>query len=135
MSSTAIRHHIEYELFDETSPGVVVVGFVSRDISSPIHGRELGEQLDSLICPDLTLNFVLDFAFVKSLGSTAFCEIAAFARRVRWWGGQVKACNMAEELSLGAALSGLVDHVEFADSLRTAIRMARADAHHLAFSM
>jgi anti-sigma B factor antagonist len=134
MSTTTTKAHIVYDLLDKTTPGVVVVEFVSRDLADPIHGRELGEQLDSLICPDLPMSFVLNFKDVRALGSTAFCEIAAFARRVRWWGGQVKACNLDPELSLGAALSGLIDHVEFAESLRTAIDMAREDANRLVFA-
>jgi len=134
MSTTTSKAHIAYELMDKTNPSVVVVGFVSRDISSPIHERELGEQLDSLICPDLPLRFVLDFKCAEALGSTAFCEVAAFARRVRWWGGEVIACNLAPHLSLGAALSGLDSHVEFVADPRTAIRLAREAANHLAFA-
>jgi hypothetical protein len=134
MSATTTKAHIAYELLEKTSPQVVVVGFVTRDISDPIHGQELGEQLDSLICPDLPMRYVLDFAGIRALGSTAFCEITAFARRVRWWGGQVLACNLGAELSLGAALSGLDDHVEFANSLREAIALASEDASHLTFA-
>jgi hypothetical protein len=119
--------HIVYDLLYEQGLEIAVVQFESRDISDPTHGRELGEQLDSLICPDLPMRYVLDFAGVRALGSTAFCEIAAFARRVRWWGGQVKACNLAEPLSLGAALSGLDDHVEFAATLRSAVNMVQKD--------
>jgi len=128
MSTTMTEALIGYDLRDEIAPGVVVVQFETQDITDPIHGQELGEQLDSLICPDLPLNFVLDFRSVRAMGSTGFCEIAAFARRVRWWGGQIKVCNLPPELSLGAALSGLDDHVEFTETLRTAIAMAREDA-------
>jgi hypothetical protein len=127
MTTTTTNPHIVYELLYERGLDIAVVQFESREVSDPIHGRELGEQLDSLICPDLPMRFVIDFAGVRTLGSTAFCEIAAFARRVRWWGGQVKACNLDEPLSLGAALSGLVDHVEFADTLRSALNSVRKD--------
>ena len=74
------------------------------------------------------MRYVLDFAGVKAMGSTAFCEIAIFARRVRWWGGQITACNLDSGLSLGASLSGLVDHVGFAESLQTAVNKSREDA-------
>ena len=129
MSATSITQaHIDYELIDGWEPKVVVIGFVSRAVSDPDHAHELGEQLDSLICSELPLNFVIDFEHVESLGSTAFSEICAFARRVRWWGGSVRVCNLHDSLQLGAALCGLDDHVEFAASRRSAIQEARKSA-------
>jgi len=106
----------------------VVIGFVTRTISDPDHAHELGEQLDSLICAELPLNFVIDFKSVEALGSTAFGEISAFARRVRWWGGSVRICNLHDSLQLGAALIGLEDHAEFARSRQSAIQEARKSA-------
>jgi len=117
--------HIDYELIDGWEPKVVVIGFVTRTISDPDHAHELGEQLDSLICSELPLNFVIDFKNVESLGSTAFGEICAFARRVRWWGGTVRVCNLHDSLQLGAALIGLEEHAEFARSRQSAIQEAR----------
>jgi len=134
MSTTMNQTHIAYELLDETHPGVVVITFEANDFTDPMHGHELGEDLDALICPDLPMRYVIDFKGVSALGSTACCEIAAFARRVRWWGGRVTACHLDRGLSLGAALSGMDEHVEFADSLRSAISMARKDAGRLVFA-
>jgi anti-anti-sigma regulatory factor len=134
MTTTMSQAHITYDLLDGMDAGVVVVVFETHDLTDPTHGLELGEQLDSLICPDLPLRFVIDFRDVRAMGSTAFCELATFARRVRWWGGQVAACDLDPELSLGAALSGLDDHVEFAGSLKAALAMARKDAGHLVFA-
>jgi anti-anti-sigma regulatory factor len=134
MTTTMSQAHITYDLIEDRDAGVVVIAFESHDLTDPTHGRELGEQLDSLICPDLPMRYVIDFRDVRAVGSTAFCELAAFARRVRWWGGHVAACNLDPELLLGAALSGLDDHVEFAGSLKAAIAMARKDAGHLVFA-
>ena len=103
MSTTMNQTHIAYDLLDSSKPAVVVIAFETHDLTDPTHGKELGEQLDSLICPDLPMRFVLDFEGVRAMGSTAFCEIAAFARRVRWWGGQVTACNLDPSLTLGCA--------------------------------
>ena len=126
MSATSTAQaHIDYELIDGWEPTVVVIGFVDREISDPDHAHELGEQLDSLIRSELPLNFVIDFKNVKSLGSTAFGEIRAFARRVRWWGGSVRICNLQDSLQLGAALIGLDEYAEFSPSLHTAIQEAR----------
>jgi len=133
MSTTMNQSHIVYDLLDRTEPAVVMIAFVTTDLAGPFHGRELGDQLDSLICPDLPMRFVIDFKDVRAIGSTAFCELAAFARRVRWWGGRIEACNLDPSLSFGAALSGLDEHVEFAGTLREAVALAREDAGHLAF--
>src|SRR5690349_20487300 len=105
MSATSTTQaHIDYELIDGWVPKVVVIGFVTRTISDPDHAHELGQQLDSLICSELPLNSVIDFDHVESLGRTAFSEICAFARRVRWWGGSVRVCYLHDSLQLGVAL-------------------------------
>ena len=129
MSATSTTQaHIDYELVDGWEPKVVVIGFVDRAVSDPVHAHELGEQLDSLIRSDLPLNFVIDFKNAKSLGSTAFGEIHAFARRVRWWGGSVRICNLHDSLQLGAALIGLDEYAEFSPSRQSAIQEARKSA-------
>ena len=48
-TATAIQTHIAYELIENTKHQIVVIEFVSHDIISPAHARELGEQLRSLI--------------------------------------------------------------------------------------
>ena len=116
--------HIAYGLIDDNAHEVVVVEFLSPEITSSVHALELGEQLNSLIRPELPRNYVIDFANVRSLGSTAFGEIANFVRRV----GRVRVCHLADNLRLGAALIGLDDWVEFADSRKEAIREAIEDA-------
>jgi anti-anti-sigma regulatory factor len=124
MSTTTVQHHIAYELIDEAHPDVVAIEFVSQQITSPVHARELGEQLDSLIRPELPQNFVLDMGNVRALGSTAFGEIVAFARKV----GGLWVCNMHPELRLGASLIGLDDCAEFVANRYAAINRARRAA-------
>ena len=81
MSATATSQaHIAYELINDKEPGVVVIEFLSHEVASSLHSRELGEQLQSLIGTELPQNFVIDFANVRSLGNTAFGEIVSFAR-------------------------------------------------------
>jgi len=115
--------HITCEPIGEEKPELMVIGFLSPEICGPLHSRELGAQLDSLIRPDVPRNFVIDFANVRCLGSTAFAEIADFARRVR----RVRVCNLDPILRLGASLIGIDDWVQFADSRQQAIRAARRD--------
>ena len=125
MSAIAtVQAHIAYELIDDDDPQVVVIEFLSHEVGSPVHAIELGEQINSLIRPELPRNYVIDFGKVRGLGSTAFGEVANFVRRA----GRVRVCNLDETLRLGAALIGLDDWVEFADSRSAAIRAAIRDA-------
>jgi len=123
-TTTAIQAHIAYELIDDTHPDVVAIEFLSHEIAGPSQARELGEQLESLIRPDLPQNFVLDFCNVRSLGSTAFGEIVSFAQKV----GRLHICNMQNNLRLGAALIGLDECAELAADRRAAINGARRTA-------
>jgi len=75
--------HIACESIGTDKPELVVIEFLSPEICSPVHAREFGAQLDSLSRPDVPQNFVIDFTNVRSIGSTAFCEIADFVRGVR----------------------------------------------------
>jgi anti-sigma B factor antagonist len=124
MSTTTMTGaHIACEPIGEDETEVLVIEFLSPEICGPLYGRELGAQLDSLIRPGAPRNFVIDFSNVRSLGSTAFGEIADFVRRV----GRVRVCHLDPMLRLGASLIGLDDWVEFCDSRRQAIRAARRD--------
>ena len=69
----------------------------------------------------LPRQYVIDFKAVRTLGSTSFGEIAAFVRKVRQAGGQVKVCGLDPMVQLGATLIGLDDQVEFAVSRQAAV--------------
>src|SRR5690349_8109042 len=111
-ATTMAQFHIAYETVGDDKPEVVVIEFLSPEIAGPHQAQELAEQLDSLMRPDLPRNFVIDFAYTRSLGSTAFGEIASFVRRA----GRVRVCNLGATLRLGASLIGLDDWVEFVGS-------------------
>jgi anti-anti-sigma regulatory factor len=115
--------HIACEAIGEHNPEVLVIEFLSPEIAGPVQARELAEQLDSLIRPGLPHNFVIDFANARSLGSTAFGEIAHFVRRA----GRLRVCNLRSMIRLGASLIGLDDQVEFSPTRQQAIRAARRD--------
>lgn len=125
-TTTATQAHIAYELIDDSSRAarVVVIEFLSTEIVGGLHSRELSEQLESLIRSGLPRNYVIDFANIRLLGSTAFAEIVTFARHV----GSVFVCNMQPNLRLGAAMIGLDDFAEFAGNRRGAIYAARKAA-------
>ena len=67
---------------------------------------------------------MIDFRNVRTFGSSAFGVLAAFVRPFL----SVKVCNISHNLRLGAALVGLDDWVEFAESRESAIAAAIDDA-------
>jgi len=115
--------HIACQAIGDNRTEVVVIEFLTREIAGPIQAQELAEQLDSLLRPGVPHNFVIDFANARSLGSTAFGEIAHFIRRA----GRVRVCNLDGILRLGASLIGLDALVEFAEGRDQAIRAGRRD--------
>jgi anti-anti-sigma regulatory factor len=119
--TSPIGAHIAFELVHDPDPKIVVIEFLSRAITDPRHARELGEELRSLIQPGWPLQFVIDFKNVRSLGSTAFGEIASFAHDIRLAGGQVSVCRIAEMVRLGASLIGLDDEAHITESRQSAI--------------
>jgi anti-anti-sigma regulatory factor len=123
-TATTIEAHIAYELIKDTNHEVVVIEFVGREIVSPAHARELGEQLDSLIRPQSLQYFVIDFAGVQALGSTAVGEIGSFVRKARpaW------ICNLDDTLRLGFYLIGLDNWARFAADRLAAIKEAERTA-------
>jgi anti-anti-sigma regulatory factor len=123
-TTTNIQAHIAYEMIDEHDPQVVVIEFRSHELAGSCQARELGEQLDSLIRPELPHHFIIDFANVRVLGSTVFGEIVSFAQKVR----HLAVCNVRESLRLGAALTGLDTCATFVASREAAIDEARKAA-------
>jgi hypothetical protein len=117
---TTVQAHVAYELIEQTKHQVVAIEFLSREIISPASARELGGQLLLLVRPFVSQYFVLDFAGVRSLGSTAFSEILSFVRIAR----PVWVCNLDHTLRLGAALVGLDNWVKFAASRQAAVEEA-----------
>ncbi len=124
-SITAHESLIVYELIeDEHHPEVTVIEFSCGDILGPNQARELRDQLDLLISSRVPRNVVMDFRNARTLGSSAFGVIARFVRRL----AHVRVCNISHSLRLGAALIGLDDWVEVAESRESAIQDALDDA-------
>ncbi len=123
-TATTIQAHIAYELIEYTDHQVVVIEFVRHDITNSADARELGQQLHSLIRPQLPQYFVIDCAGVQALGSSAFSELVSFVQKAR----PVWVCNLDNRLRLGAALMGLDNWARFAVNRRAAINEAERTA-------
>jgi anti-anti-sigma regulatory factor len=122
--ATATHALFECELIGHGDPDVVVISFLSHEIVGAHQADDLREQLEALIRADWCGNYVIDFRDLRSIGSSAFAEIAGFVRRVR----RVRFCNLDRTLQLGATLIGLDEDVEICASRHAAIRAARRDA-------
>jgi anti-anti-sigma factor len=124
-SVTAYESLIVYELIEvEHHPEVTVVEFSCGDILGPNQARELRDELDLLISSGVPRNVVIDFKHARMLGSSAFGVIVRFVRRL----ASVRVCNISHSLRLGAALIGLDDWVDIAESRDAAIQDALVDA-------
>ena len=128
MTATAtVQSHIAYDLIaaTHTSPEVTVIEFPESGYRWAEHqAEELRQQLESLIWAGVPRNFVIDFGNVRALGSSVFAVIAGFIRKY----GHVRACNISHGLRLGAALTGLENWVQYADSREAVILEAKRDA-------
>jgi anti-anti-sigma regulatory factor len=100
--------HVAYELIDR--PPVVIVEFLSHAVTDPAHAAELGQQLRSLVRPDLPKRFLLDFHKVKNFSSTAFGTLVSFVLNVRKASGQVLICNMDDFVRFGADIIRLGEY-------------------------
>jgi anti-anti-sigma regulatory factor len=123
-TATTVQTHIAYELIEDTKHQVVVIEFLSHEIVTTAHARELGEELNSLLRPQPLQYFVIDCAGVRALGSTAFSEILTFVHRAR----PVWICNLDNTLRLGAAMIGLDNWARFAANRYAAIKEAERTA-------
>jgi anti-anti-sigma regulatory factor len=123
-TATTIHAHIAYELIEDANHQVLIIDFLSPEISTSGHARELGEQLHSLIRSQPHQYFVIDFAGVRSLGSTAFSEIASFVQKAK----SVWVCNLNSKLQIGADFVGLDAWARFAVNRLSAIEEAERTA-------
>ena len=71
-TATNISAHIACEVIRATKYQVVVIQFLSHEITSPAHARELGEQLHSLIRPQPPQYFVIDCCGRQGTGEHGF---------------------------------------------------------------
>ena len=123
-TATTIHAHIAYELIEGANHHVLIIEFLSPEIGTSGHARELGEQLHSLIRSQPRQYFVIDCAGVRSLGSTAFSEIASFVHDAK----SVWICNLDNKLRVGAAFVGIDTWAKFAVNRLAAIEEAERAA-------
>ena len=106
---------------EDNHPKVTVIEFLVHAVGDPTAAAHLGQQLSSLIRPELPNQFVLDFKNVRTFSSTAFGALVSFVLKVRHSGGKVKICNMDNFVRFGADVIRLGDYADFAASRQTAI--------------
>lgn len=114
--------HIARDFVDNAQ----IVEISTPSVADPKVASELKEQLFSLLQPGDSMNFVLDFKYVKMFSSTAFGVVMAFILEVRKRGGQVRTCNMDEFVRFGADVIRMGDYAEFHDDLVGALDSIRS---------
>ncbi len=119
--STGGEPQIAIDVTDDMHPRVVVIEFLVHAVADPTAAAQLGQQLSSLIRPELPNQFVLDFKNIRTFSSTAFGALVSFVLKVRQSGGRVKICNMHDFVRFGADVIRLGDYAEFAASRHAAI--------------
>jgi hypothetical protein len=123
-TATIVRDHIAHELIESTNRQVVLVEFVSPEITGVGETRELATQLGLLIRPQLPQYFVIDCGSLRSLGSAAFGEILSFVQRAR----AVWICNLDSALWCDAFSIGLNNWVRCAANRHLGIAEAQRTA-------
>jgi anti-anti-sigma regulatory factor len=118
--ATTEQIHITSEVVEKTNSQVVIIQFLTHEITSAVDARDLGDQLESLIQPHSRRYYVLDFAGVRAMSSTALGELVTFVRVAK----PVWICNLDPTLRLGACLIGLENWARFAADRRAAINLA-----------
>ena len=71
------------DVTDDMHPTVVVIEFLVHAVADPTAAAQLGQQLSSLIRPELPNQFVLDFKNIRTFSSTAFGALVSFVLKVR----------------------------------------------------
>ncbi len=121
--TTTTQAHIAYEVIENAKHQIVVIEFLSHEITSPARAA-LGEQLgrwSNRIHRGISSLIV---RASRTLGSMAFSEIASFVHKAC----QVWVCNLDHALHLGAALVGLDNWAKFAADRRAAVIEAERTA-------
>jgi anti-anti-sigma regulatory factor len=122
--ATTEQTRISSEVLENTNYQVVVIKFLTHEITCSVDAREFGEQLESLIQPHSHRYYVLDFTGVRAIGSAAIGELVTFIRVAK----PVWICNIDPTLRLGACLIGLENWVRIAADRRAAINLAERTA-------
>jgi hypothetical protein len=123
-TATFMQDHIAHESIEGPHHQVMVIEFVSSEITNPVQARELGAQLSMLILPHTPQYFVIDCTGLRSLGSTAFSEILSFVHSAK----PVWICNLDHSLRSEAFAIGLENWARFAANRPAAIAEAERTA-------
>ena len=105
-----------------TVKDVTLVEIVSKDLQGPKAAQELGAELTQVIAQDWAKRLLLDFRRTRFMSSTAFAVLFRIVRDAKAKGLELKICEMAEGVFLGADIVGLPKVVEVLPDQRSALR-------------
>ena len=116
MSTPAYQHFKPYLDGD-----VVVVEMTSREIRGPEAAQEVGQEIAAFIDQSGAKRFVLNFAKVQFLSSTAFAMLLNLWKKVDAQGGKLKVCNLIPEVRLGADILQVGRVIQIHEDEETAV--------------
>jgi anti-anti-sigma factor len=117
MSSPQFQH-IGMSMVDD----VALVEILTKDPHGPKLAQELGDELALVIVQEWAKRLLVDFRRVNFLSSTGFASLFKLVSDAKAAGRQVKFCNMAPAVRLGADVAGLDKVVEIHESEGSALR-------------
>ncbi len=96
-----------------TVKDVTLVEITTKDIQGPALAQELGAELGRVTSQEWAKKLLVDFnARCAYLSSTGFAVLFRVVREFKGAGGQIKFCNMEQQIRLGAEIVGLEQVVE-----------------------
>jgi len=101
---------------------VALAEILTKDLHGPKLAQELGDDLALVIAQEWATRLLLDFRRVGFLSSTGFASLFKLVSDARAAGRQVKFCNMAPAVRLGAEVAGLDRVIEIHESEGSALR-------------
>ncbi len=101
---------------------VALVEVITKDLQGPKLAQELGIELARVAAEEWSKQLLIDFRKTGYISSSGFAVLFKLVTRAQAEGRQVKLCNLAPEMQIGADVVGLTKLVEIHESQGSALR-------------
>ncbi|MGP0062686.1 MAG: STAS domain-containing protein [Isosphaeraceae bacterium] len=101
---------------------VTLVEILTKDLQGPAKAQELGTELARVTAQEWAKRLLVDFRRNDYLSSSVFAVLFKLVTQAQAEGRQVKLCNMAPEMLIGADIVGLPKLVKIHENQGSALR-------------
>ena len=108
-------------LISETRGDVTIVSFLDKKILDEVHIQEIGEELFSMVEEKYKVKMLLNFENVEYLSSAALGKLITLNKRIKTENGQLKLCNIKENIYEVFRITKLNKIFEIYDSEEAAV--------------